>query len=327
LGYLKNGDIVVLQEVDGAWGRIRFQGQQGWVSLAYLQYVPTRVTVTTPIYTITLKLGESVLERMTVDKGGALTLPPLPIRSSPDPTKFYFEAVGWDSDGDLKADLFPNDTHQLWADTALQAIYQKQQVLYTVRFYGADGVLIEEKQYPYNATLTPPDMAAHAPEDGRIFDGWDSMLLTVTEDIDYHAVYLPAPEPVRYTIRFLHRDGTLLLEQQLLEGEMPRPPNGDPRLAIDDGSVFLGWDSDIVPATADAEYRAVYEMPPDDPDPEPEPEPEPDPEPTPAPEDDAPTAIIVIFVLLGVLLLGGAVVLVIRTADKSRNIDDTDDWA
>jgi hypothetical protein len=35
----------------------------------------------------------------------------------------------------------------------------------------------------------------------------------------------------------------------------------------------------------------------------------------------------VIFVLLGVLLLGGAVVLVIRTADKSRNTDDTDDWA
>jgi hypothetical protein len=320
LGYLSRNDIVVLREIKGAWGRIDYGVSSGWVSLKYLQYLPNRTDNIAHEAALTFILGEQeLLTAQVAPVGTQMTIPALPARESTEAHLYTWAPVGWDSDGDLKADLFPNDTHQLWADTALQAIYQKQQVLYTVRFYGADGVLIEEKQYPYNATLTPPDMAAHAPEDGRIFDGWDSMLLAVTEDIDYHAVYLPAPEPVRYTIRFLHRDGTLLLEQQLLEGEMPTPPNNDPRLAIDDGSVFLGWDSDIVPATADAEYRAVYEMPPDDPDPDPEPEPE--------PEDDEPSVVVVIFALLGVLLLAGAVVLVIRTADKSRNTDDADDWA
>jgi len=317
LGYLSRNDTVVLRELKGAWGRIDYGLSQGWISLQYLQYVPTRVNEATQKATLRFYYGkQELLPSQTELVGTPLSVPELPEKESTEPHLYVWEPVGWDSDGDMAADLFPGDTYHLWEDTALQALYQKAEVLYTVRFFGADGEMIAEQQYPYNATIVPPDMAEHAPEDGRIFDGWDSMLIAVTENKDYHAVYLPAPEPVRYTVRFLHRDGTLLLEQKLLQGEMPTPPNDDPRLAIDDGSIFLGWDADIVPASADAEYRAVYEMPSDDPDPDPEPE----------PEDDTPSAIVVIFALLGVLLLAGAVVLVIRTADKSRNTDDTDDW-
>ena len=320
LGYLSRTDIVVLREIKGAWGRIDYGVSSGWISLKYLQYLPNRTDDIPHEAALSFLLGEQeLLPMQSAPVGTKMLIPALPARESTEAHLYAWAPVGWDSDGDLNADLFPGDTYPLWENTALQAVYQKEDVLYTVRFFGADGALISEQKCRYNATVTPPDMAEHAPEDGRIFDGWDSMLLAVTEDIDYHAVYLPAPEPVRYTVRFLHRDGTLLLEQKLLQGEMPTPPNDDPRLAIDDGSVFLGWDSDIVPATADAEYRAVYEMPLDDPAPDPEPDPE--------PEDDTPSAIVVICALLGVLLLAGAVVLVIRTSGKSRHTDDTDDWA
>ena len=117
--------------------------------------------------------------------------------------------------------------------------------------------MVEEQLCPFGTLPTPPDLSQYAPEDGRIFDGWDSMIIAVMGEMEYHAVYLPAP--TRYTVRFWSDDGRLLLEQLLLEGEMPTPPP-DSELVRDDGSTFLGWDAEIVPATADAEYRTVYKL-------------------------------------------------------------------
>lgn len=339
LGYLSRNDIVVLREIKGAWGRIDYGVQAGWISLQYLQYYPMEVEDTPHQATVTFLLGEKeILSAQTGVIGTKLTLPALPERVSAEPHLYTWTPLGWDSDGDLKADLFPNDTYLYTADTALQAIYQKTDTLHTIRFFGADGVLIAEKLYPYKATVTPPDMAEFAPEDGRIFDGWDSMILSVTEDMDYHAIYLPAPEPVRYTVRFLYKDGRVALELSLLEGEIPTMPPVQ-QMLIDDGSTFLGWctgEGEIVIApnailpypSSDVDYYPVYQPAtwndPEETDPDPQPEPQAPNEPTDKEDTDI---LTVILAMLGVLLLGGAVVLVLRTAEKSRSVDDTDDWA
>ena len=333
LGYLSRNDIVVLREIKGAWGRIDYGVQAGWISLQYLQYLPTTASDTPHKASLTFLLGEQeILPAQLELIGTALTIPALPERASTEPHRYTWAAVGWDSDGDLVADTFFGDTYVLTADTSMQAIYQKADTLYTIRFYGADGVPIAEQQLPYNAPVTPPDMAEFAPEDGRIFDGWDSMMLSVTEDMDYHAIYLPPPEPVRYTVRFLYKDGRVALELSLLEGEIPTMPPVQ-QMLIDDGSTFLGWctgEGEIVIASnailpcpsSNVDYYPVYQPAtwndPEETDPDPIPE---------QPEDEKSPALTVMLLLVGVLLLGGAVVLVLRTAEKSRSIDDTDDWA
>lgn len=256
LGYLKNGDVVVLLEVDGAWGKINYQGKNGWISLAYVQYIPTRVTAVTPTYVVTLQVGDDLLEQKTVDKGGSITLPDLPARESSDPSRFYFEAVGWDSNGDHIADLLPGEPYTPSADVTLEAVYARKTTFYTVRFIGAGNQVIAEQQYTYGDIPTPPDGTLSVPENGSSFIGWDHAITAVTESTDYIARYT---DPPRYTIRFFTKAGAVLSEQKLMYGTTPTRPD-DSLMILDDGSTFIGWDAEIVAATGDADYHPLYEM-------------------------------------------------------------------
>ena len=255
IGQLAYGDTVVLQAVQGNWGRIDFHGREGWISLSYVQYVPIPVNDAPPSVSIVFEAGSTVIERKTLTQGDEIALPELPNRTSANPDIYLWAPDGWDSNGDSLADLYPGEVYTAQEDQTLSAVYSRTPTPYPVRFYGADGILVEEQLCPFGTLPTPPDMSQYAPEDGRIFDGWDSVIIAVMGEMEYHAVYLPAP--TRYTVRFWSDDGRLLLEQLLPEGEMPTPPP-DSELVRDDGSTFLGWDAEIVPATADAEYRTVY---------------------------------------------------------------------
>ncbi len=309
IGQLTLGDTVVLLEVVGNRGRIRYGERDGWISLSYAQYVPTPVTDAPPSATLYLEAGSEIWDSVTVDRGGSLTLPALPDRASTSPATHVWTPQGWDSDGDSHADLFPGQTLTLTKDMTLSAVYLREPTPYTIRFYGADGLLIEEQTCPYGTVPTPPDMSLHAPEDGRIFDGWDSVILAVMEDMDYHAVY--TDPPAVYRVRFLYKDGRVLSEQLLHEGEMPVRPD-DQLSLIEDGSIFLGWDAELVPATADVDYHPVYEQrlsnEPDEPDP---PQEQP---PTPA---ERPSVTVMILIFGGVLLLIGALLLAWRSTHRS----------
>ncbi|MBQ7337364.1 MAG: CHAP domain-containing protein [Clostridia bacterium] len=314
LGQLSFGDLVVLLEVQGNWGRIRYEDGYGWISLGYIQYVPTPVTDAPPSCTVTFEVGSAILDRVTIDDGAALTLPSLPERASADPTGYVWAPQGWDSNGDNLADLMAGESYTPDGDITLSAVYTRTATLYTVRFYGADDVLIKEQQCAYNSLPTPPDMSLYAPEDGREFDGWDSVIIAVTEDMDYHAVY---SAPLTFTIRFLGDDGSVLSEQTLLAGEMPVPPP-DRELLLDDGSVFLGWDAEIVPAAADMDYHPLYEQRLDQtPDPD-----DPEPPEQPLEPNEPPSVVIVLLVCGGVLLLLAALSLALHGARRGRNTDE-----
>jgi hypothetical protein len=305
LGYLRYGDTVVLLQLEGNWGRIHYEGGDGWISLSYVQYVPTPVTARPPSAMLTLQVGANAPACTIYDLGTELTLPELPERVSASPDTYRWVGQGWDADGDGVSDYPAGTTLTMQQDLTLSAVYRREPTTYTVRFFGADGVLISEQVCPYGSLPEQPDMAQHAPEDGRIFDGWDGAVLAVTQDAEYHAVYLPPPPPPQYTVRFFDREGAMIDVQLLPAGALPVPPDAQ-QMLYDDGSEFLGWDEEIVPVVGDADYRAVYRyqaIEPDDPLPS-----------EPERERQAPPAVVVLLSVGGVLLLIVAVAFAIRSA-------------
>jgi hypothetical protein len=63
-----------------------------------------------------------------------------------------------------------------------------------------------------------------------------------------------------YTIRFLDDDGTILQLSDIEEGVLPVFLGGHPTKPVDGDTcyTFSGWDHPIVPATANATYKATY---------------------------------------------------------------------
>jgi hypothetical protein len=316
-GTLSQGDTVVLLETATAtngdvWGRILFEGSDGWISLKHTQYVPTRVAVIPTSHEVVFWFGSQVVQRTEVLDGSSVTAPPLPERTSQDPTLYVWVARGWDSNGDNVADVAAGESFVPTADTSLNAIYSRQTVLYTVRFLDADGQVIAQKQYPRGAMPEAPDMSQYVTEDGATFGGWDSQPEPVSEDRDYTVVLLPAPT---YTIRFVGRDGDVKLVLECRRGEIPQPPAAADML-LDDGSIFLGWDKEITAATADVDYIAQYQ------DRIPQGEDDPLPTPPQTPEQDPQKrqdTITVLLALGGVVLLIGALFF-IYYMNKNRDV-------
>lgn len=310
VGYLMLGDRVALLEVKDGWGRIDHDDISGWISLKYTQYTPVPVRMQT--YTVSFVSGGSVQEYQ-IRKPGETVLVPAPAeRLSDNPAAYRWTAIGWDSDGDNRADVMAGESYTVTGDVTMAAIYERTPVTYTVRFLDADGTTLSEQQVAYGSLPVPPDMAGKTDAEGGAFNRWNGAMLAVTEDKDFTAIY---EKIVYYTIRFFHKNGKLAKEQWLKEGEMPvPPPNSD--MLLDDGSVFLGWNRAIVPADGDAEYRPCYEYPveaPPDDDPDEDP---PDQDPSPAKEDH--DTLIVILSSCGIVLVLVALVLTYYFANKRR---------
>ncbi len=315
VGYLHYGERVSLLEVKDGWGRIDHEGLAGWISLKYAQYTP--VPVELPTCTVSFVFGSSVQSHQTLKPGEALTIPVPQARASDQPAVYLWTPIGWDSDGDNRADLFPGESYTVNENVTMTAIYERTPVTYTVRFLDTDGTLLSAQQIAYGSLPVPPDMTGKTSAEGGAFDRWSGAMLAVTEDVDFTAVY---EEVVYYTVRFFHRSGELAKEQTLKAGEIPTPPD-DSDMLIDDGSVFLGWDGEMLPVSADIDYHPRYEqklapdIPPED---EPPISSPPDDNTVDAP-DDSDDTLIVIFAAFGVVLLVGALVLTYLLANKRRS--------
>ena len=68
------------------------------------------------------------------------------------------------------------------------------------------------------------------------------------------------PAAVKYTIKFVNADGTVLQESEVEEGQMPTYTGETPVKAATAqySYTFAGWDSEIVAATADVVYTATF---------------------------------------------------------------------
>lgn len=124
---------------------------------------------------------------------------------------------------------------------------------FTVRFLGKDGNLLKAQNVEKGKDATAPN----PPEiEGYEFIGWDKDYSNVQSNLDVMAVYKEISVPsVKYTVRFLDRDGKLLKEETVEKGKDATAPN-PPSIA---GYTFMGWDKAYTNVQGNLVVKATYQ--------------------------------------------------------------------
>lgn len=86
---------------------------------------------------------------------------------------------------------------------------------------------------------------------GYKFVGWDKEFTNITSSITVTAIYTQS----QYTVKFLDKDGNLIKEVKVDEGENVTPPTA-PEV---EGYKFIKWDTDTINVTSDLIISAIYE--------------------------------------------------------------------
>ena len=153
-------------------------------------------------------------------------------------------------------------------DVELTASFERNIVMYAIRFLNYDGAVLQSGQVlegdmpAYTgATPTRPEDDAYTYE----FNGWSPAIVAATADADYTAQYTATakpviPDTVYYTVRFLNWDGTVLQSTPVIKDSLPVYTGATPTRPEDDNYTyeFKGWSPAIVAATADVDYTAQF---------------------------------------------------------------------
>ncbi|MBQ5390440.1 MAG: InlB B-repeat-containing protein [Clostridia bacterium] len=115
--------------------------------------------------------GYTSISVQTVVEGGSAVAPQMP------GTRGELVFRGWDKPY--------NDIRR---GTIVKAIYQKE--FLTVNFYDNNGALLKTEQVRYGESATPPEMPN---KEGYLFDGWNKIFSSVTDDMDIYATYYALP--------------------------------------------------------------------------------------------------------------------------------------
>ena len=133
---------------------------------------------------------------------------------------------------------------------------------YLVKFVDEDGTELQASEVEYG---TMPAYNGETPTKAAdvqytyTFDGWDSEVVSVTGAATYTAKYSTTTN--KYLVKFVDEDGTELQASEVEYGTMPAY-NGETPTKADDAQfvyVFKGWDKEIVAATENVTYTAVFE--------------------------------------------------------------------
>lgn len=129
----------------------------------------------------------------------------------------------------------------------------------TVSFKNPDGTIIEQQRIQYGDNVvcqTIPTMPSTQKYD-YVFIGFQHSLHNITEDIEIYAVYQANIRS--YMVTYKNADGTILMVQSVLYGEMPNPPV-NPTLDSDVAYTyrFKGWDQENKIIIEDTIITAVY---------------------------------------------------------------------
>ena len=121
--------------------------------------------------------------------------------------------------------------------------------------YIIDGVQDGDTEtYEFGTELTARTVDAR---EGYTFSGWSGLPETMPDnDVEVTGSWTLN----EYTVTFTNEDGTVLQSGKVPHGTTPVFEGQDPEKAEDSEHVYryIGWDQEIVPATADATYTAAY---------------------------------------------------------------------
>ena len=222
-------------------------------------------------YTVSFYNGEELLQSGSYNVGNEVTYEGDVTELLPadaDTNTYDYEFIGWADENDkLVEDL------TCTGDAAYYAVFEAEEIPYTVTFYDEDGkTVLYEQTSKYGTELNvPADPEKEATNEYTYsFAGWDHEVSeTITANDSYIAKY--DYEEVTYSVIFRNEDGTTISGRTnyTFEEEVEVPEN--PTKAQDDTYTynFIGWDTDgdgevdvtEIPAevTEDVVYTAVFE--------------------------------------------------------------------
>lgn len=265
-----NGDGTVLQATEVAWGQVPVYEGTTPVKERTAQYTYTFkgwdadiIAVTEPAvytavygaelnsYTVRFKnFDGEVLDEQTLNYGET------PVYKGATPERpadvqYTYTFSGW---GDIVS---------VTGDAEYTALYSTTLNKYTVQFVSEDGTEIYDEQLLDYGTL--PVYAGETPVKARTaqytytFKGWDKDIDTVTGDIAYAARFNATVN--KYTVKFVHEDGTVLDEQVLDYGTVPAYEGEAPVKARDAKYTYVwnGWNKEIGEVLGDTVYTVHFD--------------------------------------------------------------------
>lgn len=134
---------------------------------------------------------------------------------------------------------------------------------YTVTFKNYNGAILSQKEYPYGTKVSaievPTASRPATPQYTYTFVGWDKMIVDVTADATYTAMYDATVN--KYLITFLNYDGKVLSERYYAYGTKAADitvPVATRENTAQYTYEFAGWDRPIADVTENAVYVANY---------------------------------------------------------------------
>lgn len=215
---------------------------------------------------LTLKFntqGGSLISDMVIEEGSVLIMPT-------DPTKEGYSFEGWFIDQTLDQ-AFSSSFLQENKDEETITLYAKWDLISYSLTYVLQGGQNPEGQ-PSSYTIEDDYVLLIPTKEGYTFEGWyleasynttvSSIDLGTTGNLTFYAKWEEViVEPTEYTITFKNDDGTILDTQLVTEGHLP-VYDGDTPTKPDTEMYtyqFIGWTPDVVVATTNQEYIALYQ--------------------------------------------------------------------
>ncbi len=182
LGTVKRGDTLDVTEFSDGWGKIDYNGKEGWVSADYLR------NESLVIYTLIFKPGEGSMKIKQQRKrpGAELTI------TSEAPKLEGHSFLGWATEKNGEVAYKPGDKYTADASQNLYAVWKADKVKITFADY--DGSVLAQVEFDYGSRVTAPEGLSPAREtDGEFayeFAGWDKELSRyIKRDTTYTATY------------------------------------------------------------------------------------------------------------------------------------------
>jgi hypothetical protein len=151
--------------------------------------------------------------------------------------------VDWDGDA-------YNNINAYYTDIGVRPAFKMDlaSITHNITFDANGGTGGEVQTVLEGIVPTPPAVT----KEGHLFAGWSPEIAATSADTTYTAQWVPIPT---YQITFDTNGGTGGETQAVLYGETPIAPT-----VARDGYVFLGWEPQIIAATADTTYTAQWHL-------------------------------------------------------------------
>lgn len=187
LGTLSRNDEVEVIKFNENWGKIDFNGKEGWISASYLR------TADNNVFTVNYNIGSEgkfPIELQRKHPGVELTL------CETVPTGEGKTFVGWATEKNGDAVYKPGDKYAADADLELYAVWEP--VMLTVTFLDYDGSVLATESYAYGSRVYAPEgltpTRENDAENAYEFAGWEPQLTRyLKRDASYTATYTSRP--------------------------------------------------------------------------------------------------------------------------------------